>query len=66
MIGHYTIRACILVSEGPYFSTPMARAADHDHTHHLECEMKVKERGTSLTHERHLNSSIQGPLSFRD
>ena len=25
MIGHYTIRACILFSEGPYFRTPMAR-----------------------------------------
>ena len=43
MIGHYTIRACILVSKGPYFRTPMARAQDHDHTHQLECELKVNE-----------------------
>ena len=42
MIGHYTIRACILISEGPYFRTPM-RAQDHDHTHQLECELKVNE-----------------------
>ena len=43
MIGHYTIRACIRFSEGPYFRTPMARAPDHDHTHQVECELKVNE-----------------------